>query len=404
MNEGTWTIEPCERDAVAAFVRELSLSPTTAAVLVRRGYDDVARARAFLEGALPAHDPFGLGDMRAACEAIRAAVAGKRRICVHGDYDADGICATALAVLILRELGADVEWHLPSRFDEGYGVRGETLSRLADDGCGLVLTVDCGITATAEVAAAKALGLEIVVSDHHRPAEELPDCPLVGPYRDARYPFGELCGTGVGFKLGQALLGADSEELLRHLDLVGIATIADVVSLVDENRGLAIAGLRALASTQKPGLRELMKVARVDPAAADAASVGFRLAPRLNAAGRLGHPEAALELLLTEDRDQAVRLAHRLDERNRDRQTVGERILREAVEEVESWPEAKQQRRGRRLARQEGHEGGIGVVAPRLGERYPRPGVLVAGGERGGEGSGPATRRFRLPGGLGRRP
>jgi len=400
MNEGTWTIEPCERDAVAALVSELSLSPTTATVLVRRGYEDVARARAFLEGALPAHDPFGLGDMRAACEAIRAAVAGKRRICVHGDYDADGICATALGVLILRELGAEVEWHLPSRFDEGYGVRGETLSRLAGDGCGLVLTVDCGITATAEVAAAKVLGLEIVVSDHHRPAAELPDCPLVGPYRDSAYPFGDLCGTGVVFKLGQALLGAESEALLRHLDLVGIATIADVVPLVDENRGLAIAGLRALASTQKLGLRELMKVARVDPAVADATSVGFRLAPRLNAAGRLGHPEAALDLLLTEDRDQAARLAHRLDELNRDRQTVEERILREAVEEVESWPETKQRRRGYVLAREEWHEGVIGIVASRLVERYHRPVVLIAGGEREWKGSGRSTGSFDLHGGL----
>ena len=400
MNEGTWTIEPCERDAVAKLARELSLSPTTAAVLVRRGYEDVAGAREFLEGALPAHDPFGLGDMAAACEAIRAAVADGRRICVHGDYDADGICATTLAVLVLRELGAEVEWHLPSRFDEGYGVREETLSRLAGDGCGLVLTVDCGITATVEVAVAKALGLEIVVSDHHRPADELPDCPLVGPYRESAYPFGELCGTGVVFKLGQALLGVDSEALLRHLDLVGIATIADVVPLVDENRGLAIAGLRALASTQKPGLRELMKVARVDPAAADAASVGFRLAPRLNAAGRLGHPEAALELLLTEDRDQAARLAHRLDELNRDRQTVEERILREAVEEVESWPEAKQRRRGYVLAREEWHEGVIGIVASRLVERYHRPVVLIAGGEREWKGSGRTSGSFDLHGGL----
>src|SRR4051794_11668808 len=400
MNEGTWTIEPCARDVVASLAHELSLSPTTASVLVRRGYEDVSRARAFLEGALPAHDPQSLGDMAAACAAIRAAIAGRRRICVHGDYDADGICATALAVLIRRELGAEVEWHLPSRFDEGYGVRGETLSRLAEDGCGLVLTVDCGITAITEVAEAKALGLEIVVSDHHRPAEELPDCPLVGPYRGSGYPFGELCGTGVVFKLGQALLGADSEALLRHLDLVGIATIADVVPLVDENRGLAIAGLRALASTQKPGLRELMKVARVDPAAVDAASVGFRLAPRLNAAGRLGHPDAALELLVTEDPDEASRLAHRLDELNRDRQTVEERILREAVEEIESWPETKQQQRGYVLARREWHEGVIGIVASRLVERYHRPVVLIAGGEREWKGSGRSTGSFDLHGGF----
>jgi single-stranded-DNA-specific exonuclease len=400
MNEGSWTIKPCERDAVAALASGLEVSTITAAVLARRGYDDVARARAFLEGALPPHDPFGLGDMAAACEAIRGGIAAGRRICVHGDYDADGICATALAVLILRELGADVEWHLPSRFDEGYGLRSETLSRLAAEGCGLVLTVDCGITATAEVAAAKELGLELVVSDHHRPAEELPECPLVGPYRGCRYPFGELCGTGVVFKLGQALLGPDSEALLRHLDLVAVATIADVVPLVDENRGLAIAGLRALASTQKPGLRELMKVSRVDPAAADAASVGFRLAPRLNAAGRLGHPESALELLLTEDAAEAARLAHRLDELNRDRQTVEERILREAVEEIEAWPEAKQQQRGYVLAREEWHEGVIGIVASRLVERYHRPVVLIAGGEREWKGSGRSTGSFDLHGGL----
>src|SRR4051795_12587295 len=301
MFEGTWTISPCPHRQAGDLAQALGLSEITASVLVRRGYGDPDTAGAFLAGEQPLHDPLLLGDMAVAVERIRAAIAAGKRICVHGDYDVDGICATVLAVLILRELGADVDWHLPSRFDEGYGVREETLSRLAGDGCGLVLTVDCGITATAEVAAAKVLGLEIVVSDHHRPAAELPDCPLVGPYRDSAYPFGDLCGTGVVFKLGQALLGAESEALLRHLDLVGIATIADVVPLVDENRGLAIAGLRALASTQKPGLRELMKVARVDPAVADAASVGFRLAPRLNAAGRLGHPEAALELLLTED-------------------------------------------------------------------------------------------------------
>jgi single-stranded-DNA-specific exonuclease len=400
MNEGSWTIESCAREPVAELARELEISPTTAAVLVRRGYGEVDRARLFLEGALPGHDPLAFGDTAAACEAIRAAIAAGRKICVHGDYDADGICATALAVLILRELGAEVESHLPSRFDEGYGVRDETLSRLAENGCGLVLTVDCGITATGEVAAAKLLGLQVVVTDHHRPADELPDCPLVGPYRGSTYPFGELCGTGVVYKLGQALLGAESEVLQRHLDLVAVATIADVVPLVDENRGLAIAGLRTLASTQKPGLRALMKVAHVDPAAIDAAAVGFRLAPRLNAAGRLGHPEAALELLLTDDSDEAARLAHRLDELNRDRQAVEERILREAVEEIDSWPEAKQRHRGYVLAREEWHEGVIGIVASRLVERYHRPVVLIAGNDRGWKGSGRSTGSFDLHGGL----
>jgi single-stranded-DNA-specific exonuclease len=400
MYEGSWMIKEVDRDAAARLARELRVSGTTAAVLVRRGYEDVARARAFLEGELPAHDPFALGDMAAACEAIRDAISAGRRICVHGDYDADGICATALAVLILRELGAEVVSHLPSRFDEGYGVRGETLTRLADAGCGLVMTVDCGVTAVEEVERAKQLGLDVVVTDHHRAGDTLPDCPVVGPYRGSSSPFGELCGTGVVFKLGQALLGTDSEALLRHLDLVAVATIADVVPLVDENRGLAIAGLRSLASTQKPGLRELMKVARVDPAAIDAGAVGFRLAPRLNAAGRLGHPEAALELLLTADSTEAARLAHRLDELNRDRQMVEERILREAVEEIESWPEPKQRRHGYVLAREEWHEGVIGIVASRLVERYHRPVVLIAGGEREWKGSGRSTASFDLHGGL----
>src|SRR5204862_4671208 len=308
MNEGTWTLRPCPHRTAADLAQVLGISELTAGVLVRRGLDDPEEARAFLDARDPGHDPFLLGDMRVACERIRAAVADGRRICVHGDYDVDGIAATALAVLLLRALGADVVWHLPSRFDEGYGVRSETLARLADEGCGLVLTVDCGITAVAEVAEARGRGLEVIVTDHHRPGETLPDCPIVAT-RPSRYPFPELCGTGVVYKLGQALHGIDSEVPQRHLDLVALATIADVVPLLDENRSLAIAGLRALARTQKPGLQALMRAAGVDPAAVDSGSVGFRLGPRINAAGRLGHPRAALELLLTGDAEQARDLA-----------------------------------------------------------------------------------------------
>src|ERR671933_1111889 len=215
MHQGTWTIRPCPHRETSSLARELGLSEITASVLVRRGYGDLEDARAFLAGEQPLHDPFALGDMAAACEAIRGAIAAGKPICVHGDYDADGICATALAVLTLRELGADVSWHLPSRFDEGYGVNRETLARLAREGCGLVLTVDCGITAVEEVAEARAAGLEVVVTDHHRPGARLPDCPVVAP-RPSSYPFPELCGTGVVWKLGQALLGREHEALTRH--------------------------------------------------------------------------------------------------------------------------------------------------------------------------------------------
>jgi single-stranded-DNA-specific exonuclease len=319
---------------------------------------------------------------------------------VHGDYDVDGICATALAVLTLRALGADVEWHLPSRFEEGYGVAGQTLERLADEGCGLVLTVDCGITAAAEVAEAQARGLEVIVTDHHRPGEILPNCPIVAT-RPSDYPFPELCGTGVVFKLAQALLGADSDELKRHLDLVALATIADVVPLVGENRSLAIAGLRGLARTQKPGLRALMQVARVDPAAVDSGACGFRLGPRINAAGRLGHPGAALELLLTDDPEVARTLARELEELNRERQAVEERIAREATAKVDEWPEAQQRRRGYVLADENWHEGVIGIVASRLAERFNRPVVLIAGGDDEWKGSGRSIATFDLHAALG---
>ena len=399
MHEGTWTLRPCPYEVQAELASSLGVGELTAGVLVRRGFTDPASAAAFLAGELPPHDPFLLGDMREACERIRAAIAEGRRICVHGDYDVDGISATALAVHLLRELGADVDWHLPSRFEEGYGVSAGTLARLADDGCGLVLTVDCGITAVDEVAEARARGLEVIVTDHHRPGDTLPDCPIVAT-RPSDYPFPELCGTGVVYKLGQALFGVDSEVPKRHLDLVAMATIADVVPLLDENRTLAIAGLRALARTQKPGLQALMRSAGVDPAMVDAGAVGFRLGPRINAAGRLGHPRAALELLLTTDPEEARALAHRLEELNQERQAVEGRILREAIAAVEAWPEDDRRRRAYVVAGADWHEGVIGIVASRLVERFNRPVVLLAGGEGDWKGSGRSVPSFDLHAGL----
>src|SRR5512142_3301995 len=194
METPRWLIDRCSPEHADALAAELGVHRTTAEVLVRRGHTTAAAARAFLGLDGPVHDPLLLGDMAAACERIGRAIAAGERIGVHGDYDADGICATALAVLVLRELGAEASYHLPSRFEEGYGVSGSTLERLAGEGVGLVLTVDCGVTAVEEVAAARASGLNVVVTDHHRAGEELPGCPVVGPYR-GEYPFRELCGT-----------------------------------------------------------------------------------------------------------------------------------------------------------------------------------------------------------------
>jgi single-stranded-DNA-specific exonuclease len=399
MDEGRWTIRPETPGRAHTLIRELGLSEIAASVLVRRGYDSVESARSFLAPEGPGHDPFLLGDMAAAVERLRTAVERGERVCVHGDYDVDGICATALTVLTLRELGADVRWHLPSRFEEGYGVSRDTIARLSQDGVGLVLTVDCGITAVDEVGEARTLGLDVIVTDHHRPGDVLPDCPIVAT-KPSRYPFPDLCGTGVAHKLAQALLGPGHPALARHLDLVALATIADVVPLVDENRALATAGLRTLARTQKPGLRALMRSANVDPASIDAGAVGFRLAPRINAAGRLCRPDVALELILTEDGDEASRLAGELEGLNRERQAVEERILREAAALVDALPERRRRRRGFVLWSVEWHEGVIGIVASRLVERYHRPVVLVAGGGDEWKGSGRSIQAFDLHGAL----
>jgi single-stranded-DNA-specific exonuclease len=394
-----WTISSVDTDAVASLVGKLGVSEIVASVLVRRGYDSADEAARFLEAASPGHDPFLLGDMAVAVERIRAAVEEGTRICVHGDYDVDGICATALAVLLLRELGAQADWHLPSRFEEGYGVSRDTLARLVDDGVGLLVTVDCGITAVEEIADAKRGGLEVIVTDHHRPGEVLPDCPVVAT-RPSLYPFPELSGTGVVHKLGEALLGPDHPAVLRNLDLVALATIADVVPLIDENRALAAAGLRVLAATRRPGLQALMRRAGVDPAVVDSGAVAFRLAPRINAAGRLGRPDVALELVLTEDADEARRHADALEELNRERQSVEERIVRDAIAGVDEMTEAHRRRRGYVLWDEDWHEGVIGIVASRLVERFHRPVVLITRSHDGWKGSGRSISSFDLHGAL----
>ena len=399
MQEGRWITRPCDWRRVETLAEALGVSETTATVLVRRGLHEPELARAFLAAELPRHDPFALGDMGRAVERIRAAIAAGERICVHGDYDVDGISATAVAVLVLREAGATVEWRLPSRFEEGYGLAAETIEQLAEQGVDLVVTVDCGVTAAQEVARAHELGLDVVVTDHHRPGATLPDCPVVAT-RPSQYPCPDLCGAGVVYTLARALLGDDHPTVAGVLDLVALATIADVVPLVEENRALAAAGLRAIARTSRPGLKALMQSARVDPAAIDATAVAFRLAPRINAAGRLGRPDVALDLLLTDDAARARELAGTLEDLNRERQAVEERILREAVARVESWPPERRARRGYVVWDESWHEGVIGIVASRLVERFHRPVVLIARSGDSWKGSGRSIPDFDLHGGL----
>jgi single-stranded-DNA-specific exonuclease len=321
---------------------------------------------------------------------------------VHGDYDADGICATALAVLLLRELKADVAWHLPSRFEEGYGLNADTLTRLSDEGFHLVVTVDCGITAVAEVEHARSLGLEVVVTDHHRPADGFPACPVVAPLK-GDYPFTGLCGTGVVWKLAQALLGSDHPFLERHLDIVALATVADVVPLVDENRILVRHGLNCLRHYPTPGITALERVTKLDKKRElDCEDIGFTIGPRLNAAGRLGQAQLALELLTTDSTERAESLARYIHDLNDQRKTL-ERSVYKAANKLAQDAGDPLSMPALVLAGRGWHSGVIGIVAGRLAEHYHRPTILISLDELGakpGMGSGRSAGGFDLHAGL----
>ncbi|HEY6395892.1 MAG TPA: single-stranded-DNA-specific exonuclease RecJ [Solirubrobacteraceae bacterium] len=357
--------------AALALEHELAVSHTLAQILVRRGLGDPLVAREFLHPT-ESHEPAEFAGIEQALELITRHIQAGTRITVHGDYDVDGVCATAVMVRALRARGANAGWFLPARIDDGYGLSVATVERLATRGTGLLITVDCAITAVAEVAAATAVGVEVVVCDHHAPRADgrLPDCPIVHP-AVCGYPFRELCGTAVAYKLAQALGAATAPE---DLELVALATVADLVPLRGENRTLVRAGLRALANTGRPGLRALMAVSRVDPSGLDTHAVGFRLAPRINAAGRMRRADAGLELLLTEDPKRASEIADELDRVNTERRAVEQRTVWEAEEQVA--------RLGRRsafvLAAEGWHPGVIGIVASRIVERHHRPTILVA--------------------------
>ena len=397
--EPRFTVAPYDFAAAERLAEGLGVSHVLAQVLVRRGIADVDFARAFLAAA-DTHPLDAFGGLRDAAERILGHVGERSRITVHGDYDVDGVAATAVLVRALRTLGADVDWYLPSRIDDGYGLAAATVTRLAERGTDLLVTVDCAITAVEEVAAARAAGLDVVVTDHHSPRADgrLPDAPVVHPLLGG-YPCPDLCATAVAHKLAQALLEAAGEDPAaadEDLDLVALATVADVVPLAGENRRLVRDGLRALGGTRKPGLRALMEVARVDPGAVGAGEIGFRLAPRINAAGRLHRADAGLELLLTEDAARARAIAAELDAVNAERRDVETRILFAAEAQVAEHGPAP----AYVLAADGWHPGVIGIVAARIAERHHRPTVLIALDGEEGTGSGRSIPAFDLLGGL----
>src|SRR3954454_951939 len=332
--------DPYDYGEVRQLADELHLAEPVAVTLVRRGYRTIDAARRFLE-AREAHDPLEFAGMGEICGRILAVVREGRRITVHGDYDVDGVCSTAILVSTLRSLGAYCDWLIPDRLADGYGLTMGSVAELRRRGTRLAITVDCGIGSVEEVAAARASGIEMILTDHHQPGERLPDCPVVHPVV-SDYPFEGLCAAGVAHKLAIALCDAAGQGAVetaggrRHpcdgdLDLVALATVADMVPLVGENRRLVREGLRVLRDSPRIGLRALMAAAAVDPQTIDAGALGFRLAPRINAAGRLYRADAGVELMLTDDPERARSIAEELDRANAERRWTE----RKAVEGAE---------------------------------------------------------------------
>jgi len=398
-DRGSWSIAPVSYADVRRLAAELDVSEVMAQVLVRRGFSDVSAAHAFLHPDYRVHNPYLMAGMAEARRRLDKALQRGEPIAVHGDYDADGITATFLLVRILEELGADVRWHLPNRFSEGYGVSGAAVEELAAGGVKLLVTVDCGINARAEVARAGELGMDVIVTDHHEMEGPPPDCVVVTPKLPG-YPCPQLAGVGVAFKLAHALLEEPAEArvevplALRPLsDVVAIGTIADIVPLVDENRVLASIGLGRLRSSPRPGLAALMEVAGVKADGVNAGTVGFRLAPRLNAAGRLEDASLAMELLGCADRETALPMALRLNELNQERQAIEAGILAAAAEMVPDPPPPALV-----LSSPAWHEGVVGIVASRIVERFNRPAILLSEGDEEAKGSGRSIPGFDLLG------
>jgi len=401
IDDGSWRIAPVDYFAARRLADELGIGETLAQILVRRGLADPDAARAFLRPDHRVHGPCLLPGIPEAKRRIDQALKRDEPIAVYGDYDTDGITATFVLVSVLQDLGGDVRWRLPNRFTDGYGVAMSAVEELAAEGVKLLVTVDCGIGARDEVARARTLGMDVVVTDHHEIEGELPDCVVVSP-RLPGAPCPQLAGVGVAFKLAHALLHDEGEArvevplaLRAYTDVVALGTIADLAPLVDENRTLVAMGLGRLQGTARAGLAALMEVAGVAPGGVTAGVVGFRLAPRLNAAGRLEDAAIALELLGCDDREAALPVALRLDALNRERQEIERAIFAAALEQVpDPLPPALV------LSSPEWHEGVVGIVASRVAERFYRPAVLLSEDGDLAKGSGRSIAAYDLLGGV----
>jgi len=396
-----WNVRKLKRDIQENLTRTLNISPTLAMLLVNRGYDDCQKAREFLEPRLDALvSPFQLTNMDQVVEKIRTAVRDQKKIVIYGDYDVDGITSTALLTEVFSDLGVTVEYYIPDRVEEGYGLNSEALETLAQRGAQLIITVDCGISSKNEVAAGQKLGLEFIITDHHQPPGDLPNCLIINPQLEKRdFPWKNLAGVGVAFKLAQGLLERFSGEnspkaWLKYLDLAALGTIADIVPLIGENRIIVKHGLAQIAGGKRIGIKALAKNANLALENITSSNVGYILAPRLNACGRIGDAGLGVKLLLATCEKEAGSIAQQLSLENQNRQDIEGKITREALGMLEKMD--LKNNKVLVLTGQDWHQGVIGIVASRLVERFYRPVIILTKQNGIYKGSGRSIPSFHL--------
>lgn len=375
-------LESKRRDAVAQLEQELGISSPIARLLERRHVHSFDQARMFFRPDLSSlHDPFLMQDMEAAASRLARAIDRSEKILIYGDYDVDGTTATSIMLLFLRQCGLKAEYRIPHRYKDGYGVQLDGIREAADEGVDLIITVDCGITAIDEAVLARELGMDLIICDHHTVGEQIPDAEAVlDPKRsDCNYPFDGLSGAGVAFKLIQATLqtlGQPAERAWSFLDLVALSIASDIVPIVDENRILMIYGLERVNESPSPGIAALLKIAGQLSRPMTAKSIVFTLGPRINAAGRMGDASVAVELMISEDPEQADRMARTLEGINKKRRATDSKTLKQAVASLERL-DSMEEIHTMVLHDPEWHLGVIGIVASRLVDAYCRPAIML---------------------------
>ena len=397
-----WEFYNQEQEKVNKLVEKFNISELLATVLVNRNIVNEKDVELFLNPTRnDFHDPYLMPDMKSAVKRIIQAINNNEKTIIYGDYDVDGITSITVLSKFLKARGLDVGAYIPNRLNEGYGLNKEAIKKIADEGYKLIITVDCGISGTEEVKYAYSLGMEVIVTDHHEPLEELPkalaviDCKR----KDNKYPFNSLAGVGVAFKVIQAIgieLKIDEKEYLKYLDIVAIGTISDIVPLIDENRVIAKLGLKLVEVTKSPGVRALLNASAYKEVNSN--TVSFGIAPRINACGRMGHERDALDLFLTENIVEANRITNILNEYNKERQNIEKRIFEEAVAKIEK--DHLDKNNSIVLGSENWHHGVIGIVASKITELYFKPGILICFEENVGKGSGRSIPGFDLHGAL----